>query len=139
MPDCHHHNFTLALAAILLVSLSGGARCQTSADLTLVSEYAGRGVALHTGPALQLRVEHDAADGWYGGAFASPVTLEGRGQGQLTAYGGRAQRLTSATPSCATAPGTTTSSTPAWRCSAPACACSIRPPTTAKGAASIST
>lgn len=96
----HRRHATPALAAIpaalLLSFLAAPARCQTSSDLTLVSEYAGRGVALHTRPALQLRVEHEAGDGWYGGVFASPVTLAGRSQGQLTAYGGRARRLTSA-------------------------------------------
>lgn len=90
-----HHANPPALAAILLLCLAGSARCQTSADLTLVSEYAGRGIALDTRPALQLRVEHDTDAGWYGGAFASPVRIEGRSQGQLIVYGGRAQRLTS--------------------------------------------
>jgi uncharacterized protein (TIGR02001 family) len=75
--------------------MSEPARCQTSANLTLVSAYTARGIALDTRPALQLRVEHDAADGWYAGAFAAPVRLDGEGQGQLIAYGGRAQRLTS--------------------------------------------
>jgi len=84
-----------ALAAILLICCAGSARCQTSADLTFVSEYAGRGIALDTRPTLQLRVEHDTDAGWYAGAFASPVRIEGRAQGQLIAYGGRAQRLTS--------------------------------------------
>ena len=95
-PDRRHDTATFALAACALICLSGPARGQTSADLTLVSEYAGRGIALDTRPALQLRVEHEAAAGWYGGAFASPVRIEGRAQGQLIAYGGRAQRLTSA-------------------------------------------
>jgi uncharacterized protein (TIGR02001 family) len=94
-PDRRHDTATFALAACALICLSGPARCQTSADLTLVSEYAGRGIALDTRPALQLRVEHESAAGWYAGAFASPVRLEGRAQGQLIAYGGRAQRLTS--------------------------------------------
>jgi uncharacterized protein (TIGR02001 family) len=93
--DRRHDTATFALAACALICLSGPARCQTSADLTLVSEYAGRGIALDTRPALQLRVEHESAAGWYAGAFASPVRLEGRAQGQLIAYGGRAQRLTS--------------------------------------------
>jgi len=91
----HHHHATIALAAFSLICFSGAARCQTSADLTFVSEYAGRGIALDTRPTLQLRVEHDTDAGWYAGAFASPVRIEGRAQGQLIAYGGRAQRLTS--------------------------------------------
>ena len=60
-----------------------------------MSEFAARGVALDSHPVLQLRVEHDTADGWYGGAFASPVALDDKRQGQLTAYGGRARRLSS--------------------------------------------
>jgi uncharacterized protein (TIGR02001 family) len=90
------NRYTIALAAVLLPFLAGTARCQTSSDLTLVSEYAGRGLALYTRPALQLRVEREIDAGWYAGAFASPVTLDGRTQGQLTVYGGRAQRFTSA-------------------------------------------
>jgi uncharacterized protein (TIGR02001 family) len=89
-------HYAIALAAVVLSLMAGTARCQTSSDLTLVSEYAGRGVALYTRPALQLRVEREIDAGWYGGVFASPVTLDGRTQGQLTVYGGRAQRLTSA-------------------------------------------
>jgi uncharacterized protein (TIGR02001 family) len=98
--DRRHDHTTLALAAFpfafLLAGLAGPARCQTSADLTFVSEYAGRGIALDTRPVAQLRVEHDGAGGWYAGAFASPVRFEGRAQGQFIAYGGRAQQLTPA-------------------------------------------
>jgi len=93
--DRRHQNHASTLAALLLMCLAGSARSQTSADLTLMSEYAARGVALDTRPALQVRVEHDTAAGWYLGAFASPVTLGGRSQAQLIAYGGRAQRMTS--------------------------------------------
>jgi uncharacterized protein (TIGR02001 family) len=85
--------FTLAVFLPLFTTEPG--RCQTSANLTLASAYAARGVVLDTRPALQLRVEHDAADGWYAGGFASPVRLDGESQGQLIAYGGRASRLTS--------------------------------------------
>lgn len=92
--DRRHDDLTSTLTAALLLCLAGTARCQTSADLTLVSEYAARGVALDTRPALQLRVEHETDGGWYGGAFASPVKLYGRAQGELVAYAGRAQRLT---------------------------------------------
>jgi uncharacterized protein (TIGR02001 family) len=97
MPLHRRHRITL-LALAISAALGAGppARAQTSGDLTVVSEYAGRGVALHTRPALQLRIEHDTDEGWYGGVFASPVTLEDRTQGQLTVYAGRAQRLTSA-------------------------------------------
>jgi uncharacterized protein (TIGR02001 family) len=80
------------LAALLVAR---AAWAQTSADLTLVSEYAIRGVSLGTHPALQLRVDHDADGGWYAGAFASPATLYGRQLGQLIVYGGRALPLAS--------------------------------------------
>ena len=89
-----------ALAALFLPWLGAAttARSQTSANLTLASEYAARGMALDTHPALQLRVEHDAESaglaGWYAGGFASPVDI-GRSQGQLVAYAGRAARLSS--------------------------------------------
>jgi uncharacterized protein (TIGR02001 family) len=86
---------TRLLPLLFLLSCAAPARGQTSADLTLVSTYTARGVALTTRPAPQLRVDHDADGGWYAGGFASPVTLDGRDQGQLIAYGGRAQRLTS--------------------------------------------
>jgi uncharacterized protein (TIGR02001 family) len=92
-PDHRHKKHLFSL--VLLSGLAGTAHCQTSADLTVTSEYAARGMALDTRPALQLRVEHDSDSGWYGGAFASPVDLSGRRQGQLTAYAGRAQQLTS--------------------------------------------
>lgn len=84
------------LTISLLLLLGASARAQTSADLTLVSAYTARGLTLDTRPAAQLRVEHDFDAGWYAGAFASPVLLEGRRQGQLVAYGGYARRLGSA-------------------------------------------
>ena len=83
------------LAALTALVLARAAWAQTSADLTLVSEYSSRGVSLGPQPALQLRVDHDADGGWYAGAFASPVTLYGHRQGQLIVYGGRALPLTS--------------------------------------------
>jgi uncharacterized protein (TIGR02001 family) len=83
------------LAALAILTLARAACAQTSADLTLVSEYSMRGISLGRHPALQLRVDHDAAGGWYVGAFASPVTLYGREQGQLIVYGGRALPLAS--------------------------------------------
>lgn len=92
---CRHHH-PIALAALPVLFLPGAGKCQTSADLTLVSEYAGRGVALETHPVPQVRVEREIDEGWYAGVFASPVRLAGRSQGQLTAYAGRARRITSA-------------------------------------------
>jgi len=83
------------LAALAACALVRAACAQTSADITLVSEYSVRGVSLGPQPALQLRVDHDADGGWYAGAFASPVTLYGHRQGQLIVYGGRALPLTS--------------------------------------------
>ena len=83
------------LAALAACALARAACAQTSADITLVSEYSVRGVSLGPQPALQLRVDHDAEGGWYAGAFASPVTLYGHRQGQLIVYGGRALPLTS--------------------------------------------
>jgi uncharacterized protein (TIGR02001 family) len=86
--DRQHSTFALILC------LAGAAQAQTSADITFVSQPVLRGVGLGSRPALQLRVDHDTDTGWYGGAFASPVTLHARDQGQLVVYGGRAARLT---------------------------------------------
>jgi uncharacterized protein (TIGR02001 family) len=84
--------FAFFLAAMVLAP---AASAQTSGDLTLVSEYAARGLSLGARPALQLRVDHDFDAGWYAGAFASPIELYGRSQGLLIVYGGRALPLTS--------------------------------------------
>jgi uncharacterized protein (TIGR02001 family) len=94
LPNRRQAFFPPALVFLLLCS-GGSAHCQTNANLALLSAYTGRGVALDTRPVPQLRIEHDAAGGWYAGGFASPVRLGGRSQGQLIAYGGRAQRLSS--------------------------------------------
>lgn len=94
-PDRFQKNLRLALAAAILLCGAGSARCQTSANLSLLSEYSARGVALDTRPTLQLRVVHDTDGGWYGGGFASRVRLEDRSQGQLTVYGGRARQIDS--------------------------------------------
>ena len=97
MPFATRDRRSPAPLAVLLFLFSGApAHAQTSADLTLVSAYTARGLTLDTHPAAQLRVEHDFDAGWYAGAFASPVLLEGRRQGQLIAYGGFARRITSA-------------------------------------------
>jgi uncharacterized protein (TIGR02001 family) len=94
-PDSRQDQRRFTLAGLLLLCSAGTAWCQTSANLTLVSAYTARGVALNPHPALQLRVEHDLEAGWYAGGFASPARLDNRGQDQLVAYGGRAQRITS--------------------------------------------
>lgn len=86
------HRLTLALA---LLCSCGAVHSQTSANLTLLSSYTGRGIVLNPDPTLQLRVARDTADGWYAGGFVSPVRLDGRRQAQLTAYGGRARQVTS--------------------------------------------
>jgi uncharacterized protein (TIGR02001 family) len=82
--------------AFLLAALAAApaALAQTSADLSVVSEYAMRGVSLGRNPAVQLRVDHDFDGGWYAGTFGSPIDLYGRGQGLLIVYGGRALPLT---------------------------------------------
>ena len=83
--------FAFLVAALLVAP---GALAQTSADLSVVSEYAVRGLSLGRNPAVQLRVDHDFDGGWYAGTFASPIDLYGRGQGLLIVYGGRALPLT---------------------------------------------
>ena len=83
--------FAFFLAALLAAP---GTMAQTSADLSVVSEYAMRGISLGRNPAVQLRVDHDFDGGWYAGTFASPIDLYGRGQGLLIVYGGRALPLT---------------------------------------------
>jgi uncharacterized protein (TIGR02001 family) len=87
-------------ACLLLACAACPAAAQTSGNLTLVSEYAVRGISLGDGdPALQLRLDHDAPGGWYAGGFLSPVVLavpdEHRRQAELIVYGGRAGRLPS--------------------------------------------
>jgi uncharacterized protein (TIGR02001 family) len=83
-------------AALLLALLGAGcaAQAQTSGSIGLVSENSLRGLSLSDGkPALQLRIEHEGAAGWYGGGFASTVSLPGGyAHGQLVAYGGYVRR-----------------------------------------------
>lgn len=103
LTDRHPHrrcrpNLCHALVTTLLCcAVAGAAHAQTSFDLTLASQYAARGAALSRGPVLQLRAEHDAQSaryaGWYAGAFTSPILVEGRTQGELVTYAGRALRL----------------------------------------------
>lgn len=100
-PDHRHDrqcfSLTAACLGLGLVCAAGPACAQTSGSLGLVSEYAVRGISLSGGrPALQLRIDHDMADGWYAGGFASPVKLGNDGrQAGLIVYGGRAGSLPS--------------------------------------------
>ena len=84
------------IAASLLAA--HGAHGQTSASISLASEYSVRGVSLSNRlPAPQLSLAWDSAQGWYAGAFAAPrLNLGERSDvSQLVAYGGYAQRLAS--------------------------------------------
>jgi uncharacterized protein (TIGR02001 family) len=95
-----HRSRTLSLVLLSLAWAAFPACAQTSGSLTLVSEYAVRGISLGAGrPAVQLQIDHDAPGGWYLGGFVSPAVLaapgENRGQAGLIAYGGRAGRLPS--------------------------------------------
>lgn len=103
-PDHRHDRQCFSLTAaclglglfLSLVCAAGPACAQTSGSLSLVSEYAVRGISLSGGrPALQLRIDHDMADGWYAGGFASPAKLDGDRQAGLVLYGGRAGSLPS--------------------------------------------
>lgn len=73
------------------------AQAQTSANLSLVSDYAVRGLSLSDGrPAAQLRVGYDSPSGWYAGGFVSSVhPAYSPAQAQLIAYGGYARRTAS--------------------------------------------
>ena len=84
-------------ACLGMACAAGTARAQTSGNLTLVSEYAVRGVSLGAGrPALQLRIDHDAPGGWYAGGFVTPAVLgEAHRQAEYIVYGGRAGQLPS--------------------------------------------
>lgn len=94
-----HHPRPLAGALLLAgaaLAWPQAAAAQTSASLSLASSYDARGIAMSRQPVVQLRVDHDADDGWYAGGFASPVNLgPGAAQGELVAYAGRARQLAS--------------------------------------------
>lgn len=83
--------------ALLALPASRHAGAQTSGSIALVSEHSLRGLSLSgRRPAMQLRIEHDAAAGWYGGGFLSTVELPGsKARGQLVAYAGHARRFAS--------------------------------------------
>jgi hypothetical protein len=142
-----HRSRTLSLVLLSLAWAAFPACAQTSGSLTLVSEYAVRGISLGAGrPAVQLQIDHDAPGGWYLGGFVSPAVLaapgENRGQAEAIAVwrprgtaalrpelGRRCQpRQLLARPA---EYELHLNSMPAWRWTRPACACSCRPPTTA--------
>lgn len=83
-----------AAIPLSLLGAACAAHAQTSGSIGLVSENSLRGLSLSDGkPALQLRIEHEGASGWYAGGFASTVSLPGGyAHGQLMAYAGYAQR-----------------------------------------------
>ncbi|MFL6672302.1 MAG: TorF family putative porin [Massilia sp.] len=87
----------MALCAVLVALAAPAAHAQASASASIASEYSQRGVSLSRGrPVAQLRVDYDAPNGWYAGAFASRAELaEGGVTAQVIAYGGYARRLPS--------------------------------------------
>jgi uncharacterized protein (TIGR02001 family) len=85
-----------ALAAGMLATPA--ALAQTSASISLTSEYSVRGVSLSDGRAApQLSLAYDAPQGWFAGAFAAPRLAVGerRDVTQVVTYGGVARRLPS--------------------------------------------
>ena len=80
-----------ALAAGAWLALAPSAHAQLAATVAASSEYRFRGVtAAEAHPSLQVLLEGDARDGWYGGASAThvPVTRDHR-YVEIGAYGGR--------------------------------------------------
>ena len=98
----HHCFFRTALRArgvfgAFLLTFSCATQAQVSASLSLVSEYAVRGLSLSEGrPAAQLRVDYDSPSGWYAGGFVSSASLAySPTRAQLIAYAGYARRMAS--------------------------------------------
>lgn len=102
-PTCRDENQQSVGRAARIILLAGGvlampALAQTSASVSLASEYSVRGVSLSEGRAApQLSLSYDAPQGWYAGAFAAPRLSLGERSDvtQLVAYGGFAHRLPS--------------------------------------------
>jgi uncharacterized protein (TIGR02001 family) len=92
-------NMRWTAVAVAAVALQV-AHAQTSVTASATSEYSVRGRSLSKGRvAPQLRVDYDAASGWYAGALLSRAALPySDANAQVVAYGGYAQTL---------APGTT--------------------------------
>ena len=86
-----------AVPAAFLLTLPCAAQAQVSASLSLVSEYAVRGLSLSEGrPAAQLRIDYDSPSGWYAGGFLSSASLAySPTRAQLIAYAGYARRTAS--------------------------------------------
>jgi uncharacterized protein (TIGR02001 family) len=82
-----------AITAVLFVLPPAGA--QTSVNASVTSEYSARGMSLSKGRvAPQLRVDYDAAAGWYAGALLSKAALPySDAKAQTVVYGGYAQTL----------------------------------------------
>jgi uncharacterized protein (TIGR02001 family) len=85
-------------AIALTVALAGAAqpaRAQVSFTASVASEYSARGKSLSKGRlAPQLRVDVDAASGWYAGALLSRAALPySDTDAQVVAYGGYAQEM----------------------------------------------
>ena len=85
---------------LALLSSIGNAWAQFSGSASIVSDYRYRGVSLSDdGPAAQLGLAYDAAQGWYAGVFVSTVKSdsydESRGV-QSIAFAGYTWRTPSA-------------------------------------------
>jgi uncharacterized protein (TIGR02001 family) len=84
-------------AAAAAVSVLSPAAAQTSVNASVTSEYSARGMSLSKGRAApQLRVDYDAAGGWYAGALLSRAALaHSETNMQTIVYGGYARTLAS--------------------------------------------
>ncbi|MET0265216.1 MAG: TorF family putative porin [Duganella sp.] len=88
----------LALLALLLTMAPGQARAQAQVDITgsvaLQSEYRYRGQNPgHSNAVPQATINLDTDRGWYGGAFASAMTIGDLRGYKLQGYAGYAQRM----------------------------------------------
>lgn len=102
MPRKQFHNIGLCQllcaslrAAAAWLCLAGVASAQVNGNLTVVSEYRYRGIALSQGkPVAQIELNYDSPGGWYAGALASGAQFDSGQAEQLLAYGGYVRRLT---------------------------------------------
>lgn len=80
----------------LLALFSSAASADTSATVSVVSDYRFRGESMSQGnPEAQLSLSYDATNGWYAGAFTSGVDLLQTKETQLLIYTGYARTLAS--------------------------------------------